>query len=148
VEVLGQWTSQDSKTSAHKTQWRKNNGHHNLDHSHRRIGFSVRRRRFLLDSTKVGLAPHFDFGAERRSLLLEAVMKTQIKELKKLKGIGMVLSRRLVEASYDTIAKVAGAEEKGLERIVGLTQKKVQSIVIQAREMTGRAEKARHTWVK
>ena len=37
----------------------------------------------------------------------------------KLKGIGEVLSRRLVESSYDTIAKVAAAEEKGLERIEG-----------------------------
>ena len=40
-------------------------------------------------------------------------MKEQIKELQKLKGIGKVLSRRLIESSYDTIAKVAGAEKKG-----------------------------------
>ena len=32
-------------------------------------------------------------------------MKEQMKELQKLKGIGEVLSRRLVESSYDTIAK-------------------------------------------
>jgi len=35
------------------------------------------------------------------------------KNWKKIKGIGAVLSRRLVEASHDTIAKVAAAEEKG-----------------------------------
>jgi DNA uptake protein ComE-like DNA-binding protein len=33
-------------------------------------------------------------------------MKEQMEELQKLKGIGEVLSRRLVESSYDTIAKV------------------------------------------
>jgi len=32
-------------------------------------------------------------------------MKEQMKELNKLKGIGKVLSWRLVESSYDTIAK-------------------------------------------
>ncbi|MDW7711722.1 MAG: helix-hairpin-helix domain-containing protein [Deferrisomatales bacterium] len=75
-------------------------------------------------------------------------MKEQMKELQKIQGIGKVLSRRLIEASYDTIAKVAGAEEKGLERITGMNPKKVRSIVSQAREMTGQAEKTRHTWVK
>ena len=73
-------------------------------------------------------------------------MKEQVKELQKLKGIGEVLSRRLVESSYDTIAKVAAAEKKGLERIVGMSPQKVRSIVTQAREMTGEAEKRRHTW--
>ena len=75
-------------------------------------------------------------------------MKQQMKEVQKLKGIGDVLSRRLVEASYDTIAKVAAAEEKGLERIAGMNPQKVRSIVTQARNMTGEAEKNKHTWVK
>ena len=74
-------------------------------------------------------------------------MKEQMKELQKLKGIGEVLSQRLVESSYDTIAKVAAAEEKGLERIPGINPQKVRSIVTQARRMTGEAEKSRHTWV-
>ena len=74
-------------------------------------------------------------------------MKNQMKELQKLTGIGKVLSQRLVEASYDTIAKVAAAEEKGLERIAGMNPKKLESIVIQARKMTGEAEKNQHTWV-
>jgi len=73
-------------------------------------------------------------------------MKQQMKELQKLKGIGEVLSRRLVESSYDTIAKVAGAERKGLERVVGMNPQKVQDIITQARKMTGEAEKSRHTW--
>lgn len=75
-------------------------------------------------------------------------MKEQMKELQKLKGIGEALSRRLVEASYDTIAKVAAAEEKRLEKIVGMTPEKVRSIVTQARKMTGETEKSRHTWFK
>ena len=75
-------------------------------------------------------------------------MKEQMEELQKLKGIGEVLSRRLVESSYDTIAKVAAAEEKGLERIAGMNPQKVRSIVIQARKMTGETEKSRHTWLK
>jgi len=73
-------------------------------------------------------------------------MNTQMKELQRLKGIGEILSRRLVEASYDTISKVAGAEEKGLERIAGMNPKKVLSIVTQARKIIGEAEKSQHTW--
>jgi len=75
-------------------------------------------------------------------------MLKHTKELQKLKGIGAVLSQRLVESSYDTIAKVAAAEEKGLERIAGLNPQKIRSIVTQARKMTGEAEKSRHTWLK
>jgi len=73
-------------------------------------------------------------------------MKNQMKELQKLTGIGEVLSRRLIESSYNTIAKVAAAEEKGLEKIAGMNPKKVRAIVTQARQMTGEAEKSRHTW--
>ena len=75
-------------------------------------------------------------------------MKKQTEELEKLKGIGEVLSRRLGESSYDTIAKVAAAEEKGFERIAGMNPQKVHSIVAQARKLTGEAEKSSHTWSK
>jgi len=75
-------------------------------------------------------------------------MKSQMKELQKLKGIGEVLSQRLVESSYDTIAKVAAAEESGLARIAGMHPQKLRSIVTQARMMTGQAEKSQHTWTK
>jgi predicted flap endonuclease-1-like 5' DNA nuclease len=70
-------------------------------------------------------------------------MKKEMKELQKLKGIGKVPSKRLVEASYSTIAKVAAAEENGLKRIPGMNPQKVRSIVTQAREMTAAAEKSR-----
>jgi predicted flap endonuclease-1-like 5' DNA nuclease len=75
-------------------------------------------------------------------------MKEQMKELQKLTGIGEVLSRRLVESSYDTIAKVAAAEEKGLERIAGMNPTKVRAMVAQARNITKEAEKSGHTWLK
>ena len=75
-------------------------------------------------------------------------MKEQMKELQKLKGVGEVLSRRLVESSYDTISKVAAAEVKGLARIAKINPQKVRAIVTQAREMTGNAEKSHHTWLR
>ena len=75
-------------------------------------------------------------------------MKKQMKELQKLNGIGTVLPQRLVESSYDTIAKVAAAEEKGLERIAGMNPQKARSIATQARKMTGEVEKSQHTWLK
>ena len=75
-------------------------------------------------------------------------MKEQMKELQKLRGIGEVLSRRLVESSYDTISKVAAAEVKGLARIARMSPQKVMAIVNQAREMTGKAEKSQHTWLR
>lgn len=78
----------------------------------------------------------------------EGCVKEQMKELQKLKGIGEVLSRRLVESSYDTIAKVAGAEKKGLERIAGMNPQKVLSIVTQARKMMGESEQSRHSWLR
>ena len=73
-------------------------------------------------------------------------MLKQMQELQQLKGVGKVLSQRLVESGYDTISKVAAAQTKGLERIAGMHPKKVWTIVTQAREMTGDAEKDRHTW--
>lgn len=76
----------------------------------------------------------------------EDAMKEKMKELQKLKGIGEVLSKRLIESSYDTIAKVAAAEKQALERVAGITPKKLLSIVTQARKMTGEAEKHHHTW--
>jgi predicted flap endonuclease-1-like 5' DNA nuclease len=74
-------------------------------------------------------------------------MKDPTKDLQKLKGVGEVLSRRLVEASYDTIAKVA-AKEKGLEKIPAMNPQKARDISAQARKLTGEAEKSSHTWTK
>jgi predicted flap endonuclease-1-like 5' DNA nuclease len=70
-------------------------------------------------------------------------MDKEMKELQKLKGVGEVLSRRLIEASYNTIAKIAAAEEHGLKEIPGMDPHKVRSIVTQARGMASEAEKSR-----
>ncbi len=75
-------------------------------------------------------------------------MNKPMKELQQLKGIGTVLSQRLFESSYDTIAKVASAEEKGLERIAGMNPKKVRAVVSQARKIMGEAEKNQDSWTK
>jgi predicted flap endonuclease-1-like 5' DNA nuclease len=74
-------------------------------------------------------------------------MNKEMEELQKLNGIGEVLARRLIEASYNTIAKVAAAEEHGLKKIPGMNPHKIRAIVTQAREMTSEAEKSRpKTW--
>lgn len=73
-------------------------------------------------------------------------MKKHVNEVQELKGIGKVLSQRLCESSYDTIAKVASATVKGLERVAGLHPHKAHEISLQARQMTGAAEKSHHSW--
>lgn len=75
-------------------------------------------------------------------------MHKQMKELQQLNGIGNVLSQRLVQNGYDTISKVAAAQTKGLEKISGMHSKRVRTIVAQAREMTGEADKSRHAWLE
>lgn len=73
-------------------------------------------------------------------------MTNQLQELQQLDGIGEVLARRLIESSYDSIAKVASAEEKGLAKIAGLYPAKVRSIVSQARKKTSETEKHEPSW--
>ena len=71
-------------------------------------------------------------------------MKREMEELQALKGVGKILAQRLIAASYNSIAKVAAAEEYGLKRIPGMNPKLVRSIVTQAREMIAASEKSRH----
>lgn len=75
-------------------------------------------------------------------------MKEKNKEIQNLKGIGEVLSRRLVESGHDTLTKIASAEEKELERVTGLNPQKVRSVITQARKMALEVEQSRHTWSK
>jgi Helix-hairpin-helix domain len=70
-------------------------------------------------------------------------MKAETKELLKLKGVGEVLSRRFVEAGYDTYAKIAAAGVDGLTKIQGVNPRMVRSIVAQAGELAGEAHKSR-----
>lgn len=76
----------------------------------------------------------------------DGLMKKQLKELQQLDGIGEVLAQRLIESSYDSIAKVASAEVKGLARIAGMHPAKVRSIVTQAREKVSETEKHQQSW--
>jgi hypothetical protein len=62
-------------------------------------------------------------------------MKKKLNELKQLKGVGEVLSRRLVEAGHDTLAKVVAAGEDGLKKIQGINQKMVAGILEQAGQL-------------
>ncbi len=67
-------------------------------------------------------------------------MKKKLAELRKLRGVGDILSVRLVEAGYDTFAKVAAAGEEGLKKIPGMNPRLVPSIVEQAGQLAGEAE--------
>jgi hypothetical protein len=67
-------------------------------------------------------------------------MKKKLNELKQLKGVGEVLSRRLVEAGHDTLAKVVAAGEDGLEKIQGINQKMVAGILEQAGQLAGEGQ--------
>ena len=70
-------------------------------------------------------------------------MEKSFKELQKLKGVGEVLSRRLVEAGFDTFAKVAAAGEDALRKLPGINPKIVPSVIAQAGDLAGEAGKGR-----
>jgi predicted flap endonuclease-1-like 5' DNA nuclease len=70
-------------------------------------------------------------------------MKRQISELRKLKGIGEILARRLFEAGYDTLAKVAAAGEENLRKIPGVNPRMLSQIVAQAGSLAEEAAKSR-----
>jgi len=67
----------------------------------------------------------------------ESAMKKKLNELKQLKGVGEVLSRRQAEAGYDTFAKVAAAGEEGLKNIQGINQRMLSAILEQAGQLAG-----------
>ena len=66
-----------------------------------------------------------------------------VKELQKLKGVGDVLSRRFVEAGYDTFAKIAAAGEAKLRKIPGVNPGTLGSIVAQADALSADTVKTR-----
>jgi hypothetical protein len=61
----------------------------------------------------------------------------KINELKRLRGVGVVLSRRLAEAGYDTFAKVAAAGEEGLKKIQGINRRMILAILEEAELLAG-----------
>jgi len=69
-----------------------------------------------------------------------------MKELQQLKGVGEILSRRFIEAGYDTFGKIAAAGEEGLRKIPGINPRLLTSIVAEAAALSadmvqGRAHK-------
>ena len=70
-------------------------------------------------------------------------MPPVMKELQKLKGVGEILSRRFVEAGYDTFAKIAAAGEEGLRKIPGVNPRMLASIVAEAAALSGDIAKSK-----
>jgi Helix-hairpin-helix domain len=64
-------------------------------------------------------------------------MKKKLNELKRIKGVGEVLSRRFAEAGYDTFSKVVAAGEEGLKKVQGINQRMVPAILEQAGLLAG-----------
>jgi len=62
-------------------------------------------------------------------------MKKKLNKLMKLRGVGDVMARRLVESGFDSYEKVAAAGEEGLFKIKGMNPRAVPTIVSQAAEM-------------
>ncbi|RNC71406.1 MAG: helix-hairpin-helix domain-containing protein [Desulfuromonadales bacterium] len=59
-------------------------------------------------------------------------MKASMQELQKIKGIGEVLAKRLIEEGLDSNAKIAEAGEEAIRKIRGMNPRAVSSIIAQA----------------
>lgn len=70
-------------------------------------------------------------------------MKQGAKELQRLKGVGEILSRRFMEAGYDSFARIVEAGEEGLRKIPGVNPRMLRSIVAQAGELAAEGKKSR-----
>lgn len=58
-------------------------------------------------------------------------------DLKQLKGVGMILGKRLYDAGFDSFTKIAQAGEEGLKRVRGVSMRSIRSILEQSRELAG-----------
>lgn len=59
-------------------------------------------------------------------------MSLTARELQQIKGIGDVLAVRLLEAGYNSFAKIVRAGESGLKEIKGINQTAIPDIIAQA----------------
>jgi hypothetical protein len=75
-------------------------------------------------------------------------MDEALKELTRLRGIGPVLGRRLLDAGLDGFEKIAGAGEKGLKDIRGLNPRMISSLLSQIAVLTTDAVVARDSALK
>lgn len=58
-------------------------------------------------------------------------------DFRQLKGVGIVLGKRLYDAGFDSFAKIAQAGEEGLRKVRGVNPRHVTTILQQARELAG-----------
>ena len=66
-------------------------------------------------------------------------MNSDVKEVTRLRGVGPVLGRRLVEAGLAGFDAIVEAGEEGLKVIQGLNPRMIPSILSQAAEMNAAA---------
>lgn len=58
-------------------------------------------------------------------------------DFRQLKGVGVILGKRLYDAGFDSFAKIAQAGEEGLRKVRGVNSRHIASILEQARELAG-----------
>lgn len=58
-------------------------------------------------------------------------------DFRQLKGVGVILGKRLYDAGFDSFAKIARAGEEGLRKVRGVNPRHIGSILEQARELAG-----------
>lgn len=63
------------------------------------------------------------------------MMTAQMKELQQIRGIGAILSQKLIAAGHDSCAKVAALGEEGLKQFKGINPKAIPSILEQATQL-------------
>jgi len=63
-------------------------------------------------------------------------MSLTAKELQQIKGIGDVLSSRLLESGHDSYSKIVKLGESGLRKIKGINLKAIPEILEQARQLS------------
>jgi len=71
----------------------------------------------------------------------------KLNKVKQPRGVGEFLSGSLVEAVYDTVAKVAATGEDGLAKVPGINRRMIPAILEQAGQLAGegRSNKAQKT---
>ncbi|GAW66292.1 DNA-binding protein [Geoanaerobacter pelophilus] len=67
-------------------------------------------------------------------------MVQSTEDLKRLRGVGIVLGKRLFDAGFDSIAKIAEAGEEGLKKVRGVSPRAISSIVDQSRQLAGMSQ--------
>lgn len=70
-------------------------------------------------------------------------MSLTAKELQRIKGIGAVLSVRLLEAGHDSFAKIVKLGQSGLKEIKGINLKAIPDIIAQAKQLSEKRPAAR-----